>query len=72
MEKKMSYNKIQIKVIILTLEHLIDVLLQARQQTIAKILHLTIVEELGSLLHAVHVAAAILALLLQALTLQVL
>lgn len=68
----MSYNKIQIKVIILTLEHLIDVLLQARQQTIAKILHLTIVEELGSLLHAVHVAAAILALLLQALTLQML
>lgn len=69
---KMSHNKIQIKVITLTLKHLIDVLLQARQQTIAKVLHLTIVEELGSLLHAVHVAAAILALLLQALTLQML
>lgn len=57
---------------LLTFEHLVDVLLQAGQQAIAKVLHLTIVEELGRLLHAVHVAAAVLALLLQDLALQVL
>lgn len=47
-------------------------LLQTRQQTIAKVLHLTIVEKLGRLLHAVHVAAAVFALLLQTLALQML
>lgn len=56
----------------LTLKHLIDVLLQTRQQTIARLLHLTIVEELGRLLHAFHVAAAIFALLLETLALQML
>jgi len=57
---------------ILTLEHFIDMLLQTGQEAIAEFLHLAIVEKLGRLLHAVHVAAAIFGLLLQALTLQVL
>lgn len=47
-------------------------LLQAGQKSIAKVLHLAIVEELCRLLHAVHVTAAVLTLLLEALALQVL
>lgn len=47
-------------------------LLQTTQQTVAKVLHVDVVQELGRLLHAVHVAASVVALLLLALALQVL
>lgn len=47
-------------------------LLEAAQQAVAKVLHVDVVEELGRLLHAVHVAATVVALLLLALALQVL
>jgi len=48
------------------------VLLQATQESMTKVLHVDIVEELGRLLHAVHVATPVVALLLLALVLQVL
>lgn len=47
-------------------------LLEPAEQAVAKVLHVDVVEELGRLLHAVHVAAAVVTLLLLALALQVL